>query len=306
MICCGHVRAGAPTAVLRRRCLPFRNVAIAAVLLCAGQVRAEEIYGEIETKYIFGFTEGSGIGLEGEKEFSPVMDAAFGKRGGSYAATETELEYEFTPNQYVQIELGPIVSSHDIRNVSGLDDRSQAAFAGTFLELRYLLLDRPSSPLAVTLAAEPEWHRIDETSGEAVTNYGLETRLDADLELVPNRAFLGGNLLFEPETTRDATGAWTNKVTLGTSGAFSFRIVPSVVIGAEAWYLRHYEGLGLSSFTGDAVYVGPNLYVQITPKMFVSAAWNTQIAGHETGPPYVLDLTDFSRQRARLKLAVEF
>src|SRR5207248_7947513 len=30
----------------------------------------EGAFGEIETKYIFGFTEGSSIGLEGEKEFS--------------------------------------------------------------------------------------------------------------------------------------------------------------------------------------------------------------------------------------------
>src|SRR5512147_2340868 len=28
------------------------------------------VYRDVETKYIFGFTEGSGIGLEGEKEFS--------------------------------------------------------------------------------------------------------------------------------------------------------------------------------------------------------------------------------------------
>ena len=36
----------------------------------ADPVRAydEGAFHEIETKYIFGFTEGSGIGLEGEKE----------------------------------------------------------------------------------------------------------------------------------------------------------------------------------------------------------------------------------------------
>ena len=63
---------------------------------------------EIETKYIFGFTEGSGIGLEGEKEFSPETVINFGKRDGRYAVSETKFEYEFTPNQYIQIELGPL------------------------------------------------------------------------------------------------------------------------------------------------------------------------------------------------------
>ena len=36
----------------------------------------------VETKYVFGFTEGSGIGLEGEKEFSPETFVSFGKRDG--------------------------------------------------------------------------------------------------------------------------------------------------------------------------------------------------------------------------------
>jgi hypothetical protein len=284
---------------------------VGASLLCLGitnSARAQDsAYREIETKYIFGFTEGSGIGLEGEKEFSPEMIASFGKRDGRYTATETKLEYEFTPNQYVQFELGPIVSSHNIQNVTGLDDRNQFAFGGFFGEIRYLLLDRgPSSPLAVTLSVEPEWHRIDETSGARVTNYGLETKINADLELVKNRLFLGVNLLYEPETTKDDTGVWSNESTFGISTALAFRILPQVTIGSELWYLRHYEGIGFNTFTGDAVYVGPTIYVQISPKVFMTAAWNTQIAGREVGDPGRLDLTDFSRQRAKLKVAVEF
>jgi hypothetical protein len=135
------------------------------------------VYRDVETKYVFGFTEGSGIGLEGEREFSPETVARFGKRDGRYGAGETKLEYEFTPNQYVQFELGPMVAWHNIKDVTDLDDRKQAAFSGLFGEIRYLLLDRgPSSPLAITLSAEPEWHRIDETSGERVKNFGLELK----------------------------------------------------------------------------------------------------------------------------------
>ena len=125
------------------------------------------VYRDVETKYIFGFTEGSGIGLEGEKEFSFDTIARFGKRDGRYWASESKIEYEFTPNQYVQFELGPLVAGHNIKGVTDLDDRKQLAFGGFFGEIRYLLLDRgPSSPLAVTLSVEPEWRRIDETSGE--------------------------------------------------------------------------------------------------------------------------------------------
>jgi len=276
----------------------------------ANSVRAQETgFYEIETKYIFGFTEGSGIGLEGEKEITTDKIARFGKRAGHYFASETKLEYETTPNQYIQLEMGALVAAHSISGVTGLDDRNQTELSGAFGELRYLLLDRgPSSPLAVTLSVEPEWHRIDETVGERVTNYGLETKINADLELVKNRAYLGFNLLYEPEATRNDTGGWEKKSTLGVSTALAYRITPEVIVGAEVWYLRHYEGSWFNTFTGDTVFVGPTLYVQITRKIFMTAAWNIQVAGREFTDDGTLNLnlSEFTRQRAKLKFAYEF
>jgi hypothetical protein len=267
---------------------------------------ANNNFYEIETKYIFGFTIGSGIGLEGEKEFTPETIINFGKRDGRYAVSETKFEYEFTPNQYIQIELGPIASYYDIRNVTGLDDMNAVKWNGFFAELRYLLFDRGTNqPLAVTLSAEPEWHAFDETSGARVVNYGLELKVNADLELVANRLYLGANTLYEPETTRADLGVWDQESTLGQSLALSYRVRPDVTIGVEAWYLRHYDGIFFNSFTGDTVYVGPTLYVQLARKAFMTAAWNSQIAGHEVGVgPF--DLTDFSRHRAKVKFAYEF
>jgi hypothetical protein len=268
-------------------------------------------YRDVETKYIFGFTEGSGIGLEGEKEFSLESVARFGKRDGRYWASESKLEYEFTPNQYVQFELGPLVSTHNIKNVTDLDNRNQVAFAGIFGEIRYLLLDRgPSLPLAITLSAEPEWRQIDETSGERVTNFELELKLNADLELIHNRLYFGANLLYEPEATHDPDhigAGWEKESTGGVSAALSYRIVPPVFVGAELWYLRHYDGIWFNTYTGDAVYLGPTLYVQLGPKVFMTAAWNTQVRGHDVDVPgSTLNLAEFSRQRGKLKLAVEF
>jgi hypothetical protein len=264
-------------------------------------------YHEIETKYIFGFTVGSGIGLEGEKEFTPETVINFGKRDGRYAVSETKFEYEFTPNQYIQIELGPIGSYYDIRNVTGLDDMNAVKLGGFFAELRYLLLDRGTNqPLAITLSAEPEWHAFDETSGARVVNYGLETKVNADLELIANRLYLGANLLYEPETTRGDLGVWDRESTFGQSLALAYRIRPDMTIGAEAWYLRHYDGFWFNTFTGDAIFVGPTLYVQLSRKTFMTAAWNAQVAGHEVGVSDRLDLADFSRHRAKVKFAVEF
>src|ERR1700751_100681 len=267
---------------------------------------ANNNFYEIETKYIFGFTTGSGIGLEGEKEFSPETVINFGKRDGRYAVSETKFEYEFTPNQYIQIELGPIASYYDIRNVTGLDDMNAVKWSGFFTELRYLLFDRGTNqPLAVTLSAEPEWHAFDETNGAHVVNYGLELKINADLELVANRLYLGSNTLYEPETTRADLGVWDQESTLGQSLALAYRVSPDFTIGVEACYLRHDDGFFFNSFTGDAVYVGPTLYVQLATKAFMTAAWNSQIAGHEVGVG-PLDLTDFSRHRAKVKFAFEF
>jgi hypothetical protein len=269
------------------------------------------VYGDVETKYIFGITEGSGVGLEGEKEFSADTIARIGKRDGRYWASETKLEYEFTPNQYVQFELGPLVSTHVINNVTDLENRNHLAFSGFFGEVRYMLLERsPSSPLSITLSAEPEWHRIDETSGTRVKNFGLELKVNADLEVIQNRFYLASNLLYEPEATKDPdhVGAgWEKESTSGISAAASYRIVPTVFVGAEAWYLRHYDGIWFNTFTGDAVYVGPTLYVQLSRKSFMTAAWNTQVTGHDVDVPgSTLNFGEFSRHRAKLKLAVEF
>jgi len=279
-------------------------------MLSSGSVaRAEDAssWREIETKYIFGFTTGSGIGLEGEKEVTVDSLGRFGKRDGYYAASETKYEFEFTPSQFIQIEFGALGSAHNISNVTGLDDRSQIALGGGFAEFRYLALERTSNnPLAVTLAVEPTIRRIDETSGERVRNFEFETTVNADLEILRNRLYAGFNLLYEPEVTKTSLGDTQREATAGGSAALSFRIMSNVVLGGEVWYLRHYDAANLTAFTGDAVLLGPTLFVQFTPKMFMTAAWDTQVWGREVGSPLALNLSEFQRNRVKLKWAYEF
>lgn len=284
--------------------------AAAALLLWqGGTARAEDAstWRELETKYIFGFTTGSGIGLEGEKEFTVDTKARFGKRDGRYTATETKYEFEFTPSQFVQIEFGALGSTHNIRGVTDLDDRNQLAVTGGFAEFRYLAIERTSNnPLSVTLAFEPNVRLIDETSGDRVHNYEFETTVNADIELMRNRLYAGFNLLYEPEVTQTLMGDTAREATFGGSAALSLRVLSNVVLGGEVWYLRHYDAIGLTAFTGDAVLLGPSIYIQVTPKMFMTAAWNAQVWGREMGNPVSLNLAEFQRHRARLKFAWEF
>jgi hypothetical protein len=291
------------------RRLAFALCAIGGLFWCSAAARADDAssWRELETKYIFGFTTGSGIGLEGEKEVTVDTIGRFGKRDGHYAATETKYEFEFTPSQFIQIEFGALGSTHHIGGVADLDDRSQVALAGAFAELRYLAIERTSNnPLSVTLAVEPTVRRIGETSGERVRNFEFETTVNADLELLKNRLLAGVNLLYEPEVTQTVPGDTQREATFGGSAALSLRVASNVVLGGEVWYLRHYDAANLTGFTGDAVMLGPSLYIRFTPKTFMTAAWNSQVWGREVGTPVSLNLSEFQRNRAKLKFAWEF
>ena len=82
--------------------------------------------------------------------------------------------------------------------------------------------------------------------------------------------------------------------------------MPKVVVGADFWYLQPLPGRRVQYFHRGRVYLGPTLYWQVSSKMLVSAAWETQVAGHEVGVSPALDLTDFSHYRAKLLLEFEF
>ena len=152
----------------------------------------------------------------------------------------------------------------------------------------------------MTLAVEPTVRRIDETSGERIRNFEFETTINADLELVRNRLYAGFNLLYEPEVTRTAMGE--------TRTRSQIRRLGRAVASDRAQRRRRRRGLVSAAlrrsesdaFTGDAVMLGPTLYIRFTPKMFMTAAWNAQVWGREIGNPVSLNLAEFQRHRARL------
>lgn len=297
-----------PRRICRLACRLLIGLGAAAIVVDAGSAEAGEAGAgdEFETKYIFGgFTFGSSIGTAGEVSFEPETEAHFGRGGSRYAASETELELDLTPNRYVEIELGPTISYYGIRDVPGLDNRDMATINGFESDFRFLLLERDRSPFAVALSIEPELHSLDQASGAKAWNYALETRLEADTELLKDRLYLALDLLYEPQTTAAGSGGWFDESTLGLSSALAYRIVPNVAVGIDLWYLRQYQGAAFGSFTGDATYLGPTFFWQVTPKIHMSAAWETLVASRAAGVAGP-DLIDFSRQRARLLLEFEF
>jgi hypothetical protein len=60
------------------------------------------------------------------------------------------------------------------------------------------------------------------------------------------------------------------------------------------------------SFAGHALYLGPTLYARLGANVWLSAAWNVQVWGAATGIPGALDLSNFERHQAKLRLGMEF
>ena len=74
----------------------------------------------------------------------------------------------------------------------------------------------------------------------------------------------------------------------------------------EVRNLRHYDGLALNSFAGQALYIGPTFYAAFGERYFVSAAWSIQVWGAVPGGSGMLDLINFERHQAKLRLGVSF
>ena len=304
------------------RAVPWLAIAIAAAIghpaasladgaIALAQTAPEpsiDAFHELESKYLFGFTQGSDIGEEGEQSIEFETTTSSEKRGGSYNAIEQEIEYESVPSQFFGYELSAHGMSHSVNDVDGLDNLHGVGFSGLSTELRFLIIGRgPGSPFGVTFVAEPEWARIDGTSGALTTDLSSTFRLIADTELIPNRLFAAANLIYQPDVSKvDGDADWDRTSLAAISTALAYRVTPKVALGGELEYDRAYDGLALQTFGGHALYAGPTLQVQFTGQIMLAAAFSTQVAGQAVGEHYALDLTDFERYRGNLKFEIEF
>ena len=261
----------------------------------------------IDTEHLFGFMIGTDIGNVGEREFQSQTDGRFARNGGSYRAIGQEFELEFVPVKNVRVELGTSFASHYIRGVPGLDDRRQLSWEGVSVDLRYRFLERDAAPFGFTFAVENHASRIDETTAAAVRSHGTELTAAFERELVPNVVVAALNLTYQPEWTRIiGTGAAEQESTIGAAVGLMAQLRPGFFLGGEARYLRRYEGIGLEELAGQALFVGPTAYFQLSPRTRLTAAWSTQAWGRPAGSNAALDLVNFERHQARLIFGVNF
>ena len=304
--------------LLQRRCR-LRHVfnatagtAIITVILLAGTlpVRAGDDKTRtdpFDTEHLFGFVEGADIGGKGETEL--VIDSSLraGKSGGSFADTASELEIKYTAFENFRISTAATLAWYDIAGVPGIADVRRAAIQSLASDARFRVLDRAQAPFGLTVSVSPHWGFVDETSGVRIDHFGAEIQALVDRELVPDQLVGAVNLLFANDRARLlASDGVEHESLLGAGAALAAQIGPGLWLGGEARYLRDYSGAALNVFSGQAVYIGPTVYMRFGRTAFISAAWDFQIQGRAVAVPGALDLTNFARMQGKLRFGLAF
>jgi hypothetical protein len=287
--------------------MPIRAKTFQAAIVFSALLPASLHAEGIDTEHLFGFMIGTDVGNVGEREFQSQTTGRFARNGGGYRGGSEELELEFVAARNFRIELGTAFAAYDIRGVPGIEDRRQLAWQGVSVDFRYRFLDREAAPFGLTLAVETHADRIDETTAAVVRNYGTEFTLAFDRELVPNFAVAAFNLIYKPEWTRFVgTQAAEQESTMGAALGLMAQIRPGFFLGGETRYLRRYEGIGLEGLAGQALFIGPTAYFQLSERSRLTAAWSAQAWGRPAGSNAALDLVNFERHQARLVFGVNF
>ncbi|MBH5388280.1 hypothetical protein H1B27_18630 [Bradyrhizobium sp. CNPSo 4019] len=264
-------------------------------------------HAEIDTEHIFGFSMGSDIGKPGEIEVEFENVGAFGKRSGSYAALANLNQVKYTVSDNFRIAPGFSLSGQHISGVPGLADHRDVAFSGAALELRYKLVDRAVAPFGLTLHAQPGWSRIDDATGMNIAQYGAEFAALFDRELVKDRLFAAFNVWYGTGGTREiVTNLWRHDSEMQLQAAISYAVQPELLFGLGIRYARAYDGSGLDRFLGDAVFAGPTFSYSISKEVGISGTWQMQVAGKALGDNRSLNLEQFERHQALLRINLHF
>ncbi|WP_233385366.1 hypothetical protein [Methylobacterium sp. C25] len=281
-------------------------LALALVPATLDAARADSVH-DVDTEHLFGFTEGSDIGGPGERELESETTGRLGKRGGRFQAVDSAVVLKLPLSERFRIAPGLSFAAYDIGVGPGLDDRRLTSLGGASVEARTRLLTRQESPFGLTLNTVVGANRIDPATGLGARGVSAEFGLLFDREIVPGQLVAGLNLVYALGQSRiDGFDAMQRASGLEVSAALSQKFAPGTFLGLEARYARAYSGTALDRFSGDAIYLGPTIYRELTDATWISFAWGVQVAGSETGMGYDQDLTNFDRHQARLRIGTHF
>ena len=276
------------------------------LLAAAAALLAPPARADVDTEHMFGFTEGTDIGTPHQAEAELETIGAFGRAAGTYNTQWLTASLKYPLSEQFRIAPAITFARFDISGVPDFDDRNQVALNRLWLEFRYHPFNRETSLFGLTFVAAPFVGFVDDVTGAPADAWGGVLLAAVDRALIPERLYAALNLVYDFERVRDyGTGLMTDSSTLGMSAAGSTRLEPWLYVGAEARYLRAFDGLAFGNLVGQAVYVGPVFYMTLGKGASLSGAWNIQAWGQTTGVAPGLDLTFFDSQRFKLRLAIE-
>jgi hypothetical protein len=245
----------------------------------------EEGHEEIDTENLFGVTQGSDLGKRGEIAAQSEGMGGFGLGDGRYAAWSNVYQLKYSVTDDFRIAPYLATTFNGISGSSSLQDVNALNFQGGGIEFRYRFLNRESAPFGFTVVLDPHANRVDAFDGTKVSQSGVAILALADRELIKDRLFVAFNAFYEPEWTRDSTGMSLDESLLGFSTALTAQLAAHLFVGAEARYLRRYDGVALDSFREDAWYVGPTLAANLCKDLTMTLAWNIKVANPTVADP---------------------
>ena len=254
----------------------------------------------LDTKNLFGFLEGADVGEKGDRSVEFESTGSFGKPLGRFDSIEQEFIFENTLTDSLGLELGAHALGQDVNGVPDLPDFRGVSFMGLSVELRAVLVHRTAElPIQITATAQPEWNAFGD-AGRRANDFAATFRAIADVVSPDRRLYGAVNVVYAPDGGRILGQAWQDSAVLAASAALSFRLTPPLMLGLETDYDRAYSGFGLQGFSGQALYLGPTFHYQINDRIALSAAVLAQATAGR------LDLDDFPRQLAKLRLEIDF
>jgi hypothetical protein len=259
---------------------------------------------------IFGFTDATDPGSPGDKGISLEWTGSFGKREGRYRAQVLKTEFGITPMENLFTAFSFFTTRHNVSGNSEIADINRTAFDGVSGEVMYRFLPRSAGfPFAASFAIEPRYASIDGTAGTPVHQYSVEAKLFVDMVIVPDRLYGAFNANFAWARQRDRLpeAEWIEGSGTLLSGSLSYQLSPQVFLGGEVRYLTFFDGGWFNHFAGDALFVGPHMFIAITDKAALNLAWTPQIYGKsDKTPGSAIDLDYFERHQFRAKLSLAF
>ena len=200
---------------------------------------------DVDTEHLFGFTEGADAGEKGEQEVvldtvTRVSKRRDGPGPSTYRVLDTRFAYQFNPIDKLSIEFSAFGTLRRQRNIVDLDDKSYGTFDGVSMEVKYQFLKgTKEQPLGLALEVRPRFTRILPVEGNGANIFDLESLLQLDVQVVPDKLWYGSNISFEPAAGRQRGGGpGYRSSTFLWSNVLVGRIGENTYFGPEVRYLR--------------------------------------------------------------------